>query len=496
MMAYQIPYGKQERRHVQIGVHRGRLTTSNSPGKTGAVSSPKAHDLTRDLVLPMLLFAALGAMTWAVRGCSGYGASAGCLFAGITWSAAWWFIARDPGPDQTRSYSSGWIVPALAIGIAIAGNRGWMQWPSFFEGHLQTHTAKGEFAPISPAYGYVWLFIAGVPWAGIGACLLAWCSSERPLRFWGWIARLACALGGAVLARVLFDRLPEVFLPLYQNLSAQYADLQSNPNLRRLINDNRNAIMHLGFYLGCLGFEIARRDLKNVLLILTVGLVNGLGWAALANWSWAKNYWPGVNFNFWRCWESSAGISIGIAYGLAYGLVNRQTGRGALLGQSDEWAARQRRPTDAGEKERAGDNAHPNLERFAVYAGLLLGLGLSIKNGLKGWANIYLGNELYWNSLFWRIIGPMLVLGLIILVIRIRRRPLPRGYSGDAFPHAYGLIWTVLIIQNVLAQLVTGPWSHWNEVVFSLYYLILFALSAVILHHFHCLKTINQPVVP
>src|SRR5512140_1415517 len=94
----------------------------------------KRLELTHDLILPTLLFAALGGMTWAVRGCSGYGAMAGCLFAGITWSTAWWFIARVSGPKQSRRYASGWIVLALALGIAISGNRGWMQWPSFFDG--------------------------------------------------------------------------------------------------------------------------------------------------------------------------------------------------------------------------------------------------------------------------------------------------------------------------------------------------------------------------
>ncbi len=44
-------------------------------------------------------------------------------------------------------------------------------------------------------------------------------------------------------------------------------------------------------------------------------------------------------------------------------------------------------------------------------------------------------------------------------------------------------MWTVLLVQNVLAQLVTGPWTSWNEVVFSLYYLLLFAISGVIVHH-------------
>jgi hypothetical protein len=56
------------------------------------------------------------------------------------------------------------------------------------------------------------------------------------------------------------------------------------------------------------------------------------------------------------------------------------------------------------------------------------------------------------------------------------------------FPEAYALIWLVLIAQNIIAQLVTGPLSSWNEVVFSIYYLILFLLSGVTIYHFHNLK--------
>src|SRR5207249_11166392 len=37
------------------------------------------------------------------------------------------------------------------------------------------------------------------------------------------------------------------------------------------------AIRNLGFYLGFLLLELGRRDWKNVILILTVGVVNGLG---------------------------------------------------------------------------------------------------------------------------------------------------------------------------------------------------------------------------
>jgi hypothetical protein len=58
-----------------------------SPGET-VTASKSSHDLAHNLVLPTLLFAALGGMTWAVRGCSGFGAVAGCIFAGVTWGAA------------------------------------------------------------------------------------------------------------------------------------------------------------------------------------------------------------------------------------------------------------------------------------------------------------------------------------------------------------------------------------------------------------------------
>ena len=432
-------------------------------------------NLIHDLVFPTMLFAALGAMTWAVRGCSGYGAMAGCLFAGVTWGTAWWFIARDPAARQSRRYTSGWIILALTVGVGISGNRGWMQWPSFFDGHLQTNTPKGEFVPISSAYGFIWLFIAGVPWAGIGACMLAWCASGRPLRARDWAIRIGCALGTAWLARALFDALPDVFLPLHKSYATRYGDLAANPNLRRLINDNRAAITHLGFYLGCLGYEAMRRDLKNVVLILTVGVLNGIGWALFQNWSWAKSLWPTAGFNFWRCWESSGGISIGIAYGLAYFLVNRLV--------SD--------PLRAASESGFGSD-HPNLERFGAYSGLLLGLGLSIKNGLKGWANIYVGNEDHWNNILWAIVGPLLILGLVAIVLRIWFRPVDPTQRSNVFPHAYGLLWLVLLTQNTLAQLVTGPWTAWNEVAFSIYYLVLFCLSAAIVHHFRCVRMLER----
>lgn len=435
------------------------------------MNNGRRRDLLDNLVLPSVLFAVLGGMTWAVRGCSGFGAMNGCVFAGLAWGAAWWYIARDPSAAQSRRYSSGWVVLALTLGIGLAGGRGWMQWPSFFRGELLINAPAGISVPISRNYGFLWLFLAGVPWAGLGACMLAWCGSERPLRVKDWGFRIGCGIGAAWLAVFLFNQFPEIFLPLYKTLRVQYLDAITHPettafpNLRRLHGDNRLAMMHLGGYLGFLAYEAVRKDWKNVTLISTVGVVNGLGWALLQNWQWAHNWWPKVTFNFWRCWESSGGISIGLAYGIAYYLVNRPDGK-------ESSALRLA-------------NASPDRERFALYLGLLLGLGFSVKNGLKGWANIYVGNEEYWSQVLSLLIGPLVLAGCLALLLQYSRQPLQRPLKHDLFPRAYGLVWLVLLIQNVLAQLVTGPLTDSNERAFSLYYGCLFLVSAALLHHFH-----------
>jgi hypothetical protein len=548
-------------------------------------------DLVHDLCLPTLFFMALGAMTWAIRGCSGFGGAIGCTFAGVTWGAAWWFVANDGSP---RRYTTAWIVPALTFGIGISGARGWMQWPHFFQGKLFTNYEIGASVPISRFYGFLWLFIAGVPWAGLGACLLAWCGSLRETRLWHWTLRIACGVGGALLMRQLFHSFPQFFLPLYDSLEAQYRDTQANPSLLRLINDCRTALVHLGFYLGFLLYETGRRDWKNVVLILTVGLINGAGWAICQNWSWAPRLWPDGHFNWWRCWESCGGISIGLAYGIAYFLVNRQisqreaatiaaqryiaipsfewlllflgltaflslllrpltggwgglyfgtvvvgvtayyvrnSANGANTGSRLQWpyvvacgiavalcaglyleltfANRAiyfagtiaigmawyavMRPTTAGAPPRLNpDGGDPSIERLGLHLGLLAGLGISIVYGMKGWFRIYKVDkehtEQYWLGVLWQRFGPALLVCLVLLLCLAVFQIAPRRSSVSHSRRAYGVIWLVLIVQNTIAQLVTGPLTQWNEVAFSIYYVLLFLITAVIVVHFHAMR--------
>ncbi len=180
--------------------------------------------LTHDLLLPTVLFAALGGMAWAVRGSSGFGASARCVFAGVALGAAWWFIAREPQGKQTRRYSSGWIILAMAVAFGIAGNRDWMQSPAFWDNRLYIESQSHSFVYIDRSHGYLWLFLAGVPWAGMGACMIAWCASGRRTAPWLWPVRLAFGIGMCyLLGVVLYDRYPAVFLPLYDSLKDKHA---------------------------------------------------------------------------------------------------------------------------------------------------------------------------------------------------------------------------------------------------------------------------------
>ena len=77
---------------------------------------------------------------------------------------------------------------------------------------------------------------------------------------------------------------------------------------------------------------------------------------------------------------------------------------------------------------------------------------------------------------------------LVALALWFLLRPFASNADARRFPHAYGLIWLILIVQNVIAQMVTGPLTQWNEMAFSIYYGLLFFLSATIVFHYQVLR--------
>jgi len=78
---------------------------------------------------------------------------------------------------------------------------------------------------------------------------------------------------------------------------------------------------------------------------------------------------------------------------------------------------------------------------------------------------------------------------MIVAAVWLLRSYRPGSLDTDVFPRAYGLIWGVLICQNVIAQCITGPHTNWSEVAFDIYYLLLFFITMPIVYHFHYVKT-------
>jgi hypothetical protein len=133
----------------------------------------------------------------------------------------------------------------------------------------------------------------------------------------------------------------------------------------------------------------------------------------------------------------------------------------------------------------------PNVERLGLYLGLLAGLGLSIQYGLKGVLNTYGYDEKVWDRRLQQVLAPIYLVVLLGIAACILVRPRPRNFRGQIYPHAAAAIWLVLFVQNAIAQAITGPLTHWQEVAFNIYYVLLFAITAVTVVHFQSLKKLE-----
>ena len=98
------------------------------------------------------------------------------------------------------------------------------------------------------------------------------------------------------------------------------------------------------------------------------------------------------------------------------------------------------------EASRAGSalSELPNLERWGVFLGLVYGLGLTVRKGLKGATNIYFSDENYWDAIFWNWISLAMLICLVVGIIKLLSRRIPWRLRTDLFPGAYGIIWLLV----------------------------------------------------
>lgn len=157
----------------------------------------------REVVFVALVFAGMGAITWAIRGTAGWGGMDGTLVPGLTWGLLWWYICWRKGIDARG------IPLWLGLGITLGGELGYGQYVSWLRGEF---SAGGEILPISQWLSLTWFGICGIGWAAPGGIALGWAlAGRKPLDV--WLARLVIPLGFAFLTRMTMQTWPWLFFP-------------------------------------------------------------------------------------------------------------------------------------------------------------------------------------------------------------------------------------------------------------------------------------------
>jgi hypothetical protein len=345
----------------------------------------------------------------------------------------------------------------------IAGMRGWMQWPSWYDGWFIIDADQGIYYSISPIYGWVWMLLTGISWGGLGSVFLAWTGSKIPLTRVQWILRFSFVGGGVAIGYALFALFPEIFLPLYNEIP--YNDATACPTCIRAIGDNRLAVVFLFAYLGGLLYEIIRKDKMNIKLILIIGSISGFGWMLghfISN-HWIPSLFPTFNFNWWRLWETTGGGVIGLAYGIAFYVCN------------------QKLSPDHPDALVQPYSKHPNAEKlWGVHFGLYFGLAYSMIAGIKGNLNIYYGIDE--TLVAWSAPIGLLFIGLWVMsILHTRRSPAKINDGKDYLSYFPSLFVIMYIVHRELGLGVTGPLSISSELIYFVYYLVLSVLDFLIL---------------
>ena len=122
--------------------------------------SPSA---VQELLLAMLLFGSMGAITWAIRGTAGWGGVDGTVVPGLMWGLLWYYMCWRKGIDARG------LVFWLGLGLALGGELGYGQYVSWIRGFFNV---GNETIPIAPRTGYIWLVYCGIGWAAPGGIIL------------------------------------------------------------------------------------------------------------------------------------------------------------------------------------------------------------------------------------------------------------------------------------------------------------------------------------
>lgn len=280
--------------------------------------------------LPALLFGSIGAITWAIRGTTGWGGIDGTLVPGLTWGLLWYYLCRRRGIDA-RS-----VVLWLGLGLAIGGELGYGQYTGWIRGRFNVGE---DVVAIAPWVGYAWFAICGIGWGAPGGIVLGWALNSR-VSLRSWIVRVVLM---ALLLVVIFNRGTLVFgagvVEIVGAWVAQYCPWLIFPNagmdiysgeldrhLGRTVYTNTQNALVLVWWVVAMVAALLQRDRTTVVAGAIIGGGFGIGFAQSA--AWCLGYGPAPEYvDWWKVWELNSGFNLGVLYVIALNWATRQFDR-------------------------------------------------------------------------------------------------------------------------------------------------------------------------
>ncbi len=268
--------------------------------------------VNRELVLTVLLFGSIGAITWAIRGTAGWGGVDGTVIPGLMWGILWYYVAFRKGIDARG------VILWLGLGLALGGELGYGQYTSWIRGIF--YVGEGTI-PIKPWLGYFWFMMCGIGWAAPGGILLGWALGNR-VSTKIWIIR---SLTLAILLVVLFawpfiDWLGEILLKTNSNILFPNADLgiyngELDKHLERTVYTNTQNFAVVVWWIIALILAAWQRDKVTIVTGLIIGGGFGIGFMQSALWTLGYGF-NAEYIDWWKIWELNSGFNIGVLYAI------------------------------------------------------------------------------------------------------------------------------------------------------------------------------------
>ncbi len=261
------------------------------------------------LVLPMLLFGSMGAITWAIRGTDGWGGIDGTIIPGMTWALLWYYLCYLKGIDSRA------VIFWLGLGIAIGGQLGYGQYVSWIMGRftigqeIEIMGRMTTYLEIERWRGYVWFVIAGTSWGACGGVLLGWALKQN-VTAKIWFVRIIVPLIFCAFGWFLVKLYPSLFFP---HFSVEFYTKGNCPDCVRTIYTNTQNFMVLMWWIGVLVVAMIQKDRPVLVIASALGVGFGIVFASSAMWFLGNEFAPQY-IDWWKVWELQTGFLLGCLY--------------------------------------------------------------------------------------------------------------------------------------------------------------------------------------